>query len=134
MIRNPTIKDEIRDKKLKNNYSMGFLLYPIMQIADILAIRAEVVPAGEDQIPHLEMTRVVARRFNQIYCGIDAHIEDKDHLKFGGLPIPEIKIGRVRRLIGTGGPGKNGQLLKMSKSLKNAVFLSDSPDIVRKKL
>ena len=134
LMRNPTIKDEIRDKKLGNNYSMGFLLYPIMQVADILAVRAELVPVGEDQAPHLEMTRTVARRFNQIYCGIDSHMEDKDHPRFGGFPIPEIKIGRVRRLIGTGGPGKNGQLLKMSKSLKNAIFLSDPPDTIRKKI
>ena len=134
LMRNPTIKNELRDKELSNNYSMGFLLYPIMQVADILAVRAEVVPVGEDQAPHLEMARVVARRFNQIYCGVDSHTKDKDYLQSGGFPIPEIKIGRIRRLIGTGGPGKDGQLLKMSKSLKNSIFLSDPPDTVRKKI
>lgn len=135
LMRNPTIKDEIRDKEVGNNYFMGFLLYPLMQIADILSVRAEIVPVGEDQVPHLELTREVARRFNQLYCGVDLHIEDKDCLKAGGLfPIPEAKVGRVRRLVGIGGSGKNGQLLKMSKSLNNAIFLSDPPDVVRRKI
>ncbi|AUJ58994.1 tryptophan--tRNA ligase [Coxiella-like endosymbiont of Amblyomma americanum] len=135
LIRNPTIKDEIREKELGDNYSMGFLLYPIMQVADILSVRAEVVPVGEDQVPHIELTRKVARHFNQLYCGVNTHIDDRDHLQASGLfPIPEAKIGRIRRLVGTGGPGKKGQLLKMSKSLNNAIFLSDSIDIVRKKV
>ena len=72
LMRNPTIKDEIRDKQLGDNYSMGFLWYPILQVADILAFQAEIVPVGEDQIPHLELTREVARRFYQTYCGVDA--------------------------------------------------------------
>jgi tryptophanyl-tRNA synthetase len=135
LMRNPTIKDEIRDKQLGDNYSMGFLLYPIMQVADILAFRADVVPVGEDQIPHLEMSREVARRFNQYYCGVDPHTEDKDYLKAGGLfPIFAAKLGRVKRLVGLGGPGANGQLLKMSKSLNNAIMLSDDPDTIRKKV
>ena len=62
LMRNPTIKDEIRDKQLGDNYSAGFLWYPIMQVADILTFRGECVPVGEDQIPHLELTREVARR------------------------------------------------------------------------
>ncbi len=66
LMRNPTIKDEIRDKGLGDNYSVGFILYPISQVADILAFRPQVVPVGEDQIPHLELTREVARRFNQL--------------------------------------------------------------------
>ncbi len=135
LMRNPTIKDEIRDKELGDNYSMGFLLYPIMQVADILAFCSDVVPVGEDQIPHLELTREVARRFNQLYCGVNSHTKDEDYLKAGGLfPIPEAKVGRIRRLVGTGGPGKEGQLLKMSKSLNNAIYLSDGPDTVRKKI
>ncbi|WP_264435790.1 tryptophan--tRNA ligase [Coxiella endosymbiont of Dermacentor marginatus] len=135
LMRNPTIKDEIRDKELKGNYPIGFLLYPVMQVADILSIRAEIVPVGEDQVPHLELTREVARRFNRLYCGVDSHVDDKDHIKAGGLfPIPETKVGRVRRLVGTGGPGKNGQLLKMSKSLNNGIFLSDPPNVVQKKI
>lgn len=135
LMRNPTIKDEIRDKQLGDNYSMGFLLYPIMQVADILAFRPDVVPVGEDQIPHLELTREVARRFNQIYCGVDPHTDDADYIKAGGiLPLFETKLGRVKRLIGTGAPTEDGRLLKMSKSLNNAILLSDSPDVIKKKV
>lgn len=135
VMRNPTIKDEIRDKQLGDNYSFGFLLYPVMQVADILAFAAECVPVGEDQIPHLEMTREVARRFNQYYCGVDSHLEDSEHVAAGGLfPIPEPLIGRVNRLVGLGGPAEHGQLLKMSKSLNNAILLSDDADTVRKKV
>jgi tryptophanyl-tRNA synthetase len=135
LMRNPTIKDEIRDKQLGDNYSMGFLLYPIMQVADILAFRPDVVPVGEDQIPHLEMTREVARRFNQLYCGVDSHTEDKDYINAGGLlPVIEPKLGRVQRLVGLGGPAAHGQLLKMSKSLNNSILLSDDADTVRKKV
>lgn len=135
LMRNPTIKDEIRDKALGDNYSMGFLLYPIMQVADILAFRPDVVPVGEDQIPHLELTREVARRFNQIYCGVDPHTLDADYVKSGGiLPLFETKLGRIHRLIGTGAPTEDGRLLKMSKSLNNAILLSDSPDIIKQKV
>lgn len=135
LMRNPTIKDEIRDKQLGDSYSMGFLLYPIMQVADILAFRPDVVPVGEDQIPHLEMTREVARKFNQLYCGVDSHTEDADYVKAGGiLPLFETKLGRVKRLIGTGAPTEDGRLLKMSKSLNNAILLSDSPDVIKKKV
>jgi len=135
LMRNPTIKDEIRDKQLGDNYSMGFLNYPIMQVADILAFRPETVPVGEDQIPHLELTREVARRFNQLYCGIDPHTEDADYLKAGGLfPIVNFKLGRVSRLIGLGKPTDDGRLLKMSKSLNNAIMLSDNADALRKKI
>lgn len=135
LMRNPTIKDEIRDKKLGGHYSVGFLFYPILQIADILAFRPDIVPVGEDQTPHVELTREVARRFNQLYCGIDPRVGDKDCIKAGGiLPVIEGKIGRVRRLVGIGGPSDSGQLLKMSKSLNNAIFLSDHPDIIRKKV
>lgn len=135
VMRNPTIKDEIRDKDLGDNYPFGFLLYPIGQTADILAFRPDVVPVGEDQIPHLEMTREVARRFNQIYCGVDPHTKDQDYIAQGGiLPLFDTKLGRVKRLVGTGAPAANGQLLKMSKSLNNAIFLSDTPDEIRQKV
>lgn len=135
VLRNPTIKDEIRDKGLGENYSLGFLLYAVGQIADILVFRPDIVPVGEDQIPHLEMTRETARRFNQIYCHVDPHTLDENYVEQGGLfPIPQAKVGRVRRLVGTGAPGDHGQLLKMSKSLNNAIFLSDDPDTVRKKI
>lgn len=135
VMRNPTLKDEIRDKELGDNYPFGFPMYAVGQCADILAFRPAMVPVGEDQLPHLEMTREVARRFNQIYCNVDPHTEDKDYLSAGGLfPIIEPKLGRVRRLVGTGGPGPHGELLKMSKSLNNAIFLSDDAETVRKKV
>jgi len=135
LMRNPTIKDEIRDKGLGDNYSFGFLLYPISQIADIVAFKANIVPVGEDQIPHLELTRELARKFNQLYCGVDSHTEDNDYIKQGGvLPIPETLIGRTRRLVGTGAPNEQGQLFKMSKSLNNAIFLSDDADTIRQKI
>lgn len=135
LMRNPTIKDEIRDKGLGDNYPFGFLLYPVGQVADILAFRPQVVPVGEDQIPHIEMTREVARRFNQLYCHVDPHTEDADYLAKGGLfPIVETKLGRAKRLVGIGGPTEQGNLLKMSKSLNNAIFLSDDADTIKKKV
>ncbi len=135
VMRNPTIKDEIRDKKLGDNYPFGFLLYAVGQVADILAFRPDIVPVGEDQIPHIEMTREVARKFNQLYCGVDPHTEDKDYLNAGGLfPIVETKLGRQKRLVGTTPPDENGNLLKMSKSLHNAIFLSDDADTIVKKV
>lgn len=135
LMRNPTIKDEIRDKGLGDNYPFGFLLYPVGQVADILVFRPQIVPVGEDQVPHLEMAREVARRFNQLYCHVDPHTEDADYLKRGGLfPIVETKLGRSKRLVGIGAPAADGGLLKMSKSLNNAILLSDDPDTIKKKV
>lgn len=135
VLRNPTIKDEIRDKGLGENYPFGFLLYPIGQVADILAFRPAIVPVGEDQIPHIEMTREVARRFNQLYCQVNPHVQDKDQIANGGLfPIVEAKMGRTKRLVGLGGPGADGKLLKMSKSLNNAILLSDDADTIKQKI
>jgi tryptophanyl-tRNA synthetase len=135
VMRNPTLKDEIRDKDLGDNYPFGFPLYAVGQCADILAFRPALVPVGEDQIPHLEMTREVARRFDQLYCGVDSQTEDRDYLAKGALfPIIEPKLGRVRRLVGIGPPGPEGNLLKMSKSLNNAIFLSDDAETVEKKI
>lgn len=136
VMKNPTIRDEIRDKGLGDSYPFGFPLYAVGQCADILAFRPEMVPVGEDQLPHLEMTREVARRFNQLYCGVDPQTEDRDYIKAGGtFPVIEPKLGRVRRLVGTGAPSpETGNLLKMSKSLNNAIFLSDDAETVRKKI
>jgi tryptophanyl-tRNA synthetase len=135
VMRNPTIKSEIKDKGLGDNYPFGFPLYSVGQVADILAFRAAVVPVGEDQIPHLEMAREVARKFNQLYCGVDSHTADEDNVKAGGLfPVIEPVIGRTGRLVGTGGPNTDGQLIKMSKSLNNSILLSDSPDEIKKKV
>jgi tryptophanyl-tRNA synthetase len=135
VMRNPTLKDEIRDKDLGDNYSFGFPMYAVGQVADILAFRPVMVPVGEDQLPHLELAREIARRFDQLYCGVDPQTEDKDYVTSGGLfPVIEPKLGRVRRLVGLGPPGPSGELLKMSKSLNNAIFLSDDADTVQKKV
>ena len=135
VMRNPTLKDEIRDKGLGENYPFGFPMYAVGQCADILAFRPKLVPVGEDQLPHLELAREVARRFDQLYCGVDPHSEDKDYVKLGGVfPVIEPKLGRVKRLVGLGPPGVEGNLLKMSKSLGNAIFLSDDAATVEKKV
>jgi tryptophanyl-tRNA synthetase len=135
VMKNPTIKDELRDKGLGDNYPFGFPMYAVGQTADILAFRPEIVPVGEDQLPHLELTRFVARKFDQTYCNVDPQTEDKDYVKAGGLfPVIQPKLGRIKRLVGLGPPGPSGQLLKMSKSLNNALFLSDDADTVQKKI
>jgi tryptophanyl-tRNA synthetase len=135
VMRNPTLAQEIKDKELGDKYPFGFPLYAVGQCADILAFRPEIVPVGEDQLPHLELSREVARRFDQMYCGVNSHTEDKDYVKVGGLfPVFAPKLGRVKRLVGTGAPGPDGNLLKMSKSLNNAIFLSDDADTVQKKV
>jgi len=128
LMKNPTVKDEIRVKNLGENYSFGFLMYPVGQIADILAFRPDAVPVGEDQVPHIEMTREIARRFNQIYCGVGPRTPDEQNVEAGGVfPVPEAKTGRVARLTGIDGEHK------MSKSLDNAIFLSDPPKTVKTK-
>ncbi len=129
LLRNPTIKTEIEVKGLADKYSFGFLMYAVGQIADILAFRPAFVPVGEDQVPHIEMCREVARRFNQVYCGVDPHTPDDDYEKAGAVfPIPRAMVGRIARLVGIDG------VHKMSKSLNNAVFLSDTPKDVQKKV
>src|SRR3954454_1229611 len=135
VMRNPTLTQEIKDKELGDKYPFGFPMYAVGQTADILAFRPQLVPVGEDQLPHLELTREVARKFDQVYCNVDPHTEDKDYVSKGGLfPVIQAKLGRVNRLVGTGGPGPEGNLLKMSKSLNNAIFLSDDADTVQKKV
>ena len=135
VMRNPTLKQEIEDKGLGDTYPFGFPMYAVGQCADILAFRPEVVPVGEDQIPHLELCREVARKFDQLYCGVDPHADDKKYVELGGVfPIIKPKVGRVKRLVGTGAPGANGQLLKMSKSLNNAIYLGDDADAIKKKI
>ena len=129
VMRNPTLKDEIKIKNLGETYSFGFPLYAVGQTADILAFRPSGVPVGEDQVPHLEMTREVARRFNQIFCKVSEHAEDSDHEKLGGtFPIPHADVGAVGRLVGIDG------INKMSKSLGNAIFIADTPKEVQKKV
>jgi tryptophanyl-tRNA synthetase len=130
VMRNPTLKEEIKVKDLGENYSFGFPLYAVGQTADILAFRAHSVPVGEDQIPHIELTREVARRFNKLYCGINENIEDDDPEmeEKGVFPIPRADVGKVGRLIGTDG------VHKMSKSLDNVILITDTPKKVKKKI
>jgi tryptophanyl-tRNA synthetase len=129
VMRNPTLKTEIDTKGLGDTYSFGFPLYAVGQCADILTFRPVGVPVGEDQVPHLELTREVARRFNQMYCGVPTDAKDEDHEKLGGVwPVPRADVGKVGRLVGI--DGKN----KMSKSLGNAIFISDSPKDVENKV
>jgi tryptophanyl-tRNA synthetase len=129
VMRNPTLKTEIELKGLGETYSFGFPLYAVGQTADILAFRPVGVPVGEDQVPHLELTREVARRFNQIFCSVDEHCEDEEHVKLGGVfPVPRAEVGEVGRLVGIDGVNK------MSKSLNNAIFIADDAKEVEKKV
>ncbi|NPB02884.1 MAG: tryptophan--tRNA ligase [Thermotogae bacterium] len=93
--------------------SYGFLGYPVLQAADILLYKGEVVPIGEDQLPHLELTREIARDFNRHYAPI--------------FPVPEPLLTETPRILGTDGR-------KMSKSYDNAIFLSDPPEVIEKKV
>ncbi len=129
VMRNPTLKDELQVKGLADNYSFGFPLYTVGQTADILAFRAHSVPVGEDQVPHLELTREVARRFNKMYCGVADKAPDEEHEQLGGIfPIPVADVGKVGRLVGTDGQNK------MSKSLGNTIHVIDTPKQVKKKI
>lgn len=129
VMRNPTLKDEIKVKGLGETYPFGFPLYTVGQTADILAFRPVAVPVGQDQVPHLELTREVARRFNQKFCNVGTKVEDEDNVAEGGVfPIPVADVGAVGRL-----PGIDGEN-KMSKSLNNAIFISDSAKQVQKKV
>ena len=129
VMRNPTLKAEIKSKQLGDHYSFGFPLYAVGQCADILAFRAHLVPVGEDQAAHIEMTREVARRFGQLYCGVPPATSDDEHERAGGVfPIPQALFGRVARLPGTDG------VEKMSKSRGNAIYLSDSTEEIRRKM
>lgn len=134
VMRNPTLTQEIKDKGLGDVYPFGFPLYAVGQTADILAFRPEVVPVGEDQIPHLELTREVARKFGQLYGGVDSHADDAEYAQQSVFPVIKPKLGRVKRLVGIGPPNEEGNLLKMSKSLNNAIFLADDADTVKKKV
>ncbi len=113
--RNPTLKEQVRDLNIEN-LTYGHLGYPVLQAVDILLYKGEVVPVGEDQLPHIEITREIARRFNNQYSP-DSPI----------FPEPEGKITEFARL-----PGLDGN--RMSKSLGNTIFLSDSHDVVNQKL
>jgi tryptophanyl-tRNA synthetase len=109
----PTLKEVMKDLHIQQP-SLGLLAYPVLQAADILIVRGEIVPVGKDQASHLEVTREIARRFNE---------------QFGPVfPEPKTLIGEVGTL-----PGIDGKA-KMSKSLDNAIYLSDDPEDVRRKV
>lgn len=115
--RNPTVKAEIRQKNFELSLPMGFLTYPVSQTADITAFRADTVPVGEDQLPMLEQAREIVRSFNGLYG--ETLTEPK-------AVLPENKS--CLRLPGTDG------MAKMSKSLGNCIYLSDSADEIKRKV
>lgn len=113
--RNPTVKTEMAQKGYDENVTAGFLMYPIHQVADITCVKANLVPVGEDQLPIIEQAHEIVRSFNATY-------------KSDVLVEPKALISKVPRLPGTDGKAK------MSKSLNNAIHLSDDADVVKKKV
>jgi tryptophanyl-tRNA synthetase len=111
--RNPTYKEQIKELTGKDLSTYGFLGYPVLQAADITIYKANKVPVGVDQAPHVELTREIVRRFNQLYRPI--------------FPEPEVLLTETQKL-----PGLDGR--KMSKSYGNAVFLSDPAEEIDRKL
>lgn len=111
--RNPTVKEELRSAKMKE-MTLGLFSYPVSQAADILLFRPDVVPVGEDQLPHIELTREIAARFNVAYGEV--------------FPLPKPELSTTPRLLGLDA-GK-----KMSKSLGNTINLSDSREDILKKI
>ncbi|MHB2148783.1 tryptophan--tRNA ligase [Calditrichota bacterium LG25] len=110
--RNPTLKEQVRDLHAET-ILYGHLGYPVLQAADILMYKAHLVPVGEDQLPHVEITREIARKFNQTYAQV--------------FPEPAPKLTTFSRL-----PGLDGR--KMGKSNNNFILLSDSPEEIQKKV
>ena len=106
----PTLKAE-RDKLEVESLSVGFYTYPVSQVADILLPKANLVPVGEDQLPHIEMTREVARRFNQMYCKVSDKTPDEEHVEAGGGVSHSFAGVRA-----SGGVGGEGGKKKKSKS------------------
>lgn len=111
--RNPTVKDQVRDLNIEN-VIYGHLGYPVLQAADILLYKGDLVPVGEDQVPHIEITREIARKFNNQYGDV--------------FPEPEPKLTAFARLSGLDGDAK------MSKSLGNTILLSDDEETIKSKL
>ena len=117
VLRNPTVKSEINSKNFNESIPVGFATYPISQASDITAFKATTVPAGEDQMPMVEQTKEIVHKFNNVY---GETLVDPDIL----LPSNQACM----RLPGTDGKAK------MSKSLGNCIYLSDEPDVVKKKI
>jgi len=109
----PTYKDQLKELAAKDINTYGFLGYPVLQAADILMYRADTVPVGDDQLPHLEMCREITRRFNKIFGPV--------------FPEPQAKLTRTPLLLGL-------DRRKMSKSYGNYIALSEEPDSIRKKV
>jgi len=112
--RNPTYKEQLREIEGRDLTTYGFLGYPVLQAADILLYKANEVPVGEDQKSHLELTREIVRRFNNLY-------------KKQVFPEPLEKLTKEARILGL-------DKRKMSKSYGNAIYLSDGPDAIREKV
>jgi tryptophanyl-tRNA synthetase len=110
----PTYKEQMREIKTRNLNTYGFLGYPVLQAADILIYKADKVPVGEDQLPHLELTRQIARRFNGLY-------------KKEIFPYPDAILTKTPRLLGLDGR-------KMSKSYNNTINLSDGEEVIKEKI
>ena len=111
--RNPTYKEKQEEIKEKDLSTYGFLGYPVLQAADILLYKPDIVPVGKDQLPHLELTREIGRRFNNLYSPV--------------FPEPKEHLTRFPKVMGTDGR-------KMSKSYGNTINLSDTEPVVRQKL
>jgi len=103
--RNPTYKEQLRELTQKNVCTYGFLGYPVLQAADILMYKANGVPVGEDQAPHVELTREIARRFNHLYGEV--------------FPVPDVLLTPTSKILGI-------DRRKMSKSYENAIYLTDT--------
>jgi tryptophanyl-tRNA synthetase len=112
--RNPTVKEEIKQRNFVKGVPVGFWSYPISQAADIAIFKADLVPVGEDQLPMIEQTREIVRRFNRLYGKV--------------LIEPRAMLGAVARLPGTDGGAK------MSKSVGNCIYLGDPSEVVRKRV
>ncbi|MDO9572566.1 MAG: tryptophan--tRNA ligase [Candidatus Omnitrophota bacterium] len=110
----PTYKEQLRQVANRDLSTYGFLGYPVLQAADILLYKANAVPVGEDQLPHLELTRQIVRKFNHLY-------------KTTCFPEPKAMLAETTRLMGLDGR-------KMSKSYDNYIALSETPDVIRKKV
>jgi len=111
--RNPTYKDQMVQLNNKDLSTYGFLGYPVLQAADIIMYKANGVPVGVDQVPHVEITREIARRFNYLYGNV--------------FPEPEAILTQTPKILGL-------DRRKMSKSYDNAIYLTDPADVVRKKV
>ncbi|MEW6268865.1 MAG: tryptophan--tRNA ligase [Thermodesulfobacteriota bacterium] len=111
--RNPTYKEQREQLQDRDLSTYGFLGYPVLQAADILLYKAHLVPVGVDQVPHVELTREIARRFNHLYGGV--------------LPEPQALLSPTPKV-----PGTDGR--KMSKSYGNAIFLDEEPQSIQTRL